>query len=187
MWVWERQGSLSRSIKEIAEDIRRTALCKISEVLSTAALAQKMKKSPPTRKSHTEQPTVPSPPLPATTAQAITFKPTGPCWLCNNYGHVAKDGPDSMHSSIRLRECTNWQETGDYHIPCPQLHKLQPLNNLNAIQSAFCFGHHYGRECHETKESTSVKYSNGTKKAIRTSDNISPIHEGSNQADLNIA
>ena len=39
----------------------------------------------------------------------------------------------------------------------------------------------------QKKESTSVKYSNRTKKAIRTSHNISPMPEGSNQPDLNIA
>ena len=58
--------------------------------------------------------------------------------------------------------------------------------NLNAIQCDFCFGHHYGSQCNKKKESTAVKYSNMTKKAMRIFHNLLPMPEGSNQPDLNV-
>ena len=92
-----------------------------------------------------------------------------------------------MHSTNSLRHCTNCQETGHYSILCTKSGKPQPPNNLNAIQCDFCFGHHYGSQCNKKKESTSVKYFNRTKKAIRISHNLSTMPEGSNQPDLNVA
>ena len=187
MEEWESEGSPPRSIEEMAEDIRRTPPHKRTEILSPAALAAERQKSPLTCKSHIEQPAVQHPPLPPPTAQAITFKPTFPCWLRGNNGHAGRDCPEGMHSSNSLRKCTNCQETFHYSILCTKPCKPQPRNNLNAIHCDFCFGHHYGSECNKKKESTSVKYSNRTKKAIRTSHTISPMPEGSNQPDLNIA
>ena len=92
-----------------------------------------------------------------------------------------------MHSSNSLRKCTNCQETGYYSILCTKPPKPQPPNDLNAIPCDFCFAHHYRSECNEEKQGTSVGYSNRTKKAIRTSYNISPMPAGSNQPELNIA
>ena len=181
------EGSPPRSIEDMVEDIRRTPRHKRREVLSPAALAAQRKNSPPTCKSHIEQPTVQNPPPPPPTAQAITFKPTFPCWLYGNDGHIGRDCPQFMHNSNSLRKCTNCQETGHYSILCTKPLKPQPPNNLDAIQCDFSFGHHYGSEYNKKKESTLVKYSNRTKKVIRTSHNISPIPAGSNQLDLHIA
>lgn len=113
--------------------------------------------------------------------------PTCPCWLCGNYGHVGRDCIEKMHSTNSHRHYTHCQETGHYSILCINLLKPQPPNNLKAIQCDFWFGHHYGSEYNKIRESTSVKYSNRTKKAIRTSDNLSYMPEGSNPLDLNIA
>ena len=68
MEEWEREGAPPMSMEEIAEDIRRTSPHKRTEVLSPAALAEQRKTSPPTCKSHIEQPTVPNPPPPPPTA-----------------------------------------------------------------------------------------------------------------------
>ena len=176
----EREGLPPRSIEEMVEDISRTLPHKRTEVLSPVALAEQRKKSRPTCKSYIEQPTVQHPPPPPPTAQAITFKPMFPCWLCGNYEHIGRDCPESIHSHNSLRKCTNWQETSYYSILCSKQYKPQLPNDLNAIQCDFCFGHYYGSECNKKKESTSVKYSNRIKTAIRTSHNISLIPEGSN-------
>ena len=187
MEEWEREGSPPISLEEMAEDIKRTPSHKRTEVLSPTALAEQRRKSPPTCKDHLGQPTLPHPPPPPPTTQPITFKPTFPCWLCGNNGNVGRECPEYMHSTNSLRKGINCQETGHYSILCSKPPKPQPPNNLNAIQCDICFGHHYGSECNKKKESTSVQYSNRTKKTIRTSHNISPMPEGSNQPDLNIA
>ena len=171
----------------MAEDIRTTPLHKRTEVLSTVALAEQRKKSFGTCKSHIEQPNVQQPAPAPPTAHAISFKPTIRCWLCGNDVHVGRDCSESMHSSNSLRQCTNWQETGHYIILCTKLLEQQPPNTLNAIQCDICFGHHYGSECNKKTESNSVNYLNRTNKVIRTCHNISPMPEGSNQPDLNMA
>ena len=177
MEEWQREGAPARTIEEMAEDIRRTPPNKRTEVFSPAALAEQRKKSPPTCKSHIEQPGVHHAPPPPLTAQASTSKPTFPSWLCGNHEHAGKDCQQSIHSSnsLQVRKCTNCQETGPYSILCTKPPKAQPRNNLNAIQCDFYFGHNYGSECNKKKESTSVKYSNRTKNAITTSHNISPM------------
>ena len=182
---WERAGGQARSGEDMAEDIRRTPPYKRTEVLSPAALADQRKKSPSTCKSHIEQATVQQPPAPPPTAQAMTLKPTFLCWRCGNYGHVGTDCAATMHSTNSLRHCTNCQETGHYSILCTKPCKPQPPNNLNAIHCNFGFGYHYGSQCNKKKHSTSVQYSNRTKKAIRTSHNLSRMPEGSNQPDHN--
>ena len=184
---WEREGAQLRSVEDMAEDIRRTPPCKRTEVLSLAVLAEQRKKSPPTCKSHIAQPTVQQPTPPPSTAQAITLKLTFPCWLCGNYGHVGTDCTEEIHSTNSLRHCTNCQETGHYGILCTKPSKPQLANNLNAIQCDFCSGQPYSSQCNKKTESTSVKYSKRTKKAINTSHNLSPIPEASNHADLHVA
>ena len=92
-----------------------------------------------------------------------------------------------MHSTNSPRHYTNCQETGHYSILCTKPCQPQPPNNLYAIQYDFCFGHHYRSQCHKKKESTLVKYFNRTKNAIRTSHNLSPMPEGSNQPHMNFA
>ena len=109
---WEREGSPPRSMEEMAEDIRSTPPHKRIEVLSPAALVEYRKTSPATCKSHIEQPTVLHPPTRLTRAQAITFKPAFPCYLCGNYGHVARDCLESIHRSNSFRKNTNYQATG---------------------------------------------------------------------------
>ena len=162
----------------MAEDIRRIPLHQRTEVLSPAALPEQRKKSPPTCSSHIIQPTIPQPPPPAPTVQALTLVSTFLCWLCGNHGHVGTDCPEKQHTTNSLRYCINCQETGS---------TPQPLINLNAIQCHVCFGHPYGSQCNKKKESTSVAYSNRTKKAIRTCYNLSPMPESSNQPDLHVA
>ena len=184
---WEREAAQPRSVEDMAEGISRTPLHKRTEVLSPAGLAEQRKKSPPTCKSHIEQATVQQPPPPLATAQGITFYPTCPCWTCGNHGHLGTDCPEKMHRTNSLRHCTNCQETGHYSILCTKPCKPQPPNNLNASQCDFCFSHPHGSQWNKKKQSTSVKYSNKTKKTIRTSHDLSPMPEGSNQPGLNVA
>ena len=94
MEEWEREAAQPRSVEEMAEDIRRIPPHKRREVLSPAALAEQRKNSPPTCKSHIEHPTVQQPTTPAPTAQAMTLKPTFPCWLSGNHEHVGTDCPE---------------------------------------------------------------------------------------------
>ena len=154
MEKWEREGAQPRSVEDIAEDMRRTPPQKRTEGLSPAALAEQRKKSPPTCKSHIVQPTVQQSPPPPPTAQAITIQPTFTCWLCNNDEHVDTDCTEKMHTTNSLRHCTNCQETGHYSILCTKPSQPQLLNNLNAFQCDFCFGHHYGSQCNKKNEST---------------------------------
>ena len=116
MEEWENEEVQPRSMEDMAEDIRRTPPQKRTEVLSTAVLAEKRKKSPPTCNSHIEQVTVPYLPPPPATTQAITFKSNLSCRLYGNDGHAGKDCAESMHSTNSLRKCTNCQGTGPYSI-----------------------------------------------------------------------
>ena len=79
MEEWEREAAQSRSVEDMAEDIRRTPPHKRIEGLSPAVLVEQRKKSPPTCKSHIEQPTVQQPPPPPPTVQAMKTMPTFPC------------------------------------------------------------------------------------------------------------
>ena len=79
MEAWEREEGQPRSVEEMTADIRRTPPHERTEVLSPPALAEQRKKSPPTCKSHIEQPTVEHSPPPPATAQAVTLEPTFPC------------------------------------------------------------------------------------------------------------
>ena len=68
MAALERGTSLPRSIEEMAEDISRTPPHTKTVLLSPPALAEQRMKSPPTCKSHTEQPMLEYPPLSTSTA-----------------------------------------------------------------------------------------------------------------------
>ena len=68
MEAWEREGAQPRSVEDMRQDIRRTPPLQRTEVRSRAVLAQSRKKSPPTCKSHIEQPSIPQPTPPPATA-----------------------------------------------------------------------------------------------------------------------
>ena len=184
---WGREGAQPRSVQEVAEDTSSIPSHQRIEVLSPAALAEQRKKSPPTCKSHITHPTGQQPPPSPSTVQAISLSATFPYRLCGKYRHVVTDCAGKSHRTKSVRYGTNRQETGHYSILCTKPAKPQQPNNLNVIPCNFCFGHHHGSQCNEKKDSTSVKYYNRTKKAMRAFQNLSPMPEESNQPDLNVA
>ena len=68
MEACESDGAQRRSVQDMRQDIRRTPPLQRTEVRSRAVLAQSRKKSPPTCKSHIEQPSIQQPTPPPATA-----------------------------------------------------------------------------------------------------------------------